>query len=105
MRYAEPTNASGNNARSRVISTAAAANMNNLVCSDALTSRAALESRARYPAYKCRGRVQGWRVNHVFFTSTSALTALIIYIDFASVNLKVEFTTVNPFLFFFAFQT
>jgi len=30
MPYARPTNASGNNARSRVISTAAAANMNNL---------------------------------------------------------------------------
>lgn len=60
MRYARPTNASGNNARSsRAISTAAAANMNNLARSDALV---ALYSRAwslarttiGYSTYKCR---------------------------------------------------
>lgn len=98
MRYARPTNASGNNAWSRVISTAVAANMNNLgrSDSDALTSYHACYAEHKYPESlemqldKC----------FFFFYLTSTLTTLIIYIDFINVNLKVELTIVNSFLFF-----
>ena len=75
MRYARPTNASGNNARSRAISTAAAANMNNLIRSDAfvaLYSRAWSLARTTigYSTYKCRESSRdAQRKSCPFFTS------------------------------------
>jgi len=110
MRYARPTNASGNNARSRAISTAAAANMNNLVRIRMLSSRCiAVPGVSRAPLSAIRhtnaAKVHGMpSVNRVLFLLRSIiLTALTIYIGLTSVNLKVELTRVNSFQFLFSF--
>lgn len=95
MRYARPTNASGNNARSRVISTAAAANMNNLgrSGSDALTSYCARDI-PRMPAHKYHESLEIRLVNRVFFF----LLDLYTYVDNRLRKRESESSArVNPF--------